>query len=499
MTGRAQFDSGESPPPRRPIGLRLRLWIGCLGGALVGGLAVACVMAALTMMGDALDPRTVLSALAFAVVLGVSAGALFALWIQRGVAESLWRVNRGLAAGHLPEPQAGASGREWGEIGEVAERVRAMLLTNRRLAYSEADYQQARAEISKLCESVERWVMTERWEPLTASVRTLLPLTEGLNRGFARATGVQEQNREAARLVRADLLKAIEDTRASATAAEHGFVEATAMLTTIREIARLEGEIEQALRTSDAASAVATARDEERWREEAARSLEELAGESSQSVEHLGNGLLRVQEIASQVQLLSNRATLIALNALVAVGRPAKDAGSEGWNTELKQLARDVRGATDRVQQLTAEVEREVESANERMRAIRERVAARLSELPGVESAPRPAPAPELARLAERLREMIQDAARKGERLSEEGEHASRDVEALARRLQDEARDLEGLIIRLAPIGDDASAHPQDSGDPGEAGSPRQRLRLIEEKDDPAGEREDPRGREDRS
>ena len=227
-----------------------------------------------------------------------------------------------------------------------------------------------------------------------------------------------------------------------------------------------------------------------------AQCSEELAGVSGQSVENLGNGLLRVQEIASQVQLLSNRATLIALNALVALGRSSKETGGEGWNVEMKQLARDVRGATDRVQELTAQVEREVQSANERMRVIRERVAGRLSELPGGERSTRPAPPAEVVRLAERLREMIQDASRKGERLSEAGEQASRAVEALVRRLQDESRDLEGLIIRLAPIGGEQPS-PQPAA--GETPSPAPHLRLIGENEEPGAGREDSRGREDRS
>jgi hypothetical protein len=235
------------------------------------------------------------------------------------------------------------------------------------------------------------------------------------------------------------------------------------------------------------------------WRRRAAESLESLVAVSSESVEHLGNGLLRVQEVGAQVQLLSNRATLIALNALLAGEHPDPLAGEAGddWATDLKQLAREVRGATERISQLSADVAREVEAANQRMNQARARVLQALE--PGSDpETPAAAPdaAPDVTRLGERLREMAQDALRKGERMAEAGERASRASERLVRRLEDQSRDLEGLVARLTPTGDVAAAPrarpmpaaslpaseptgrtgPEAGGRSGDSSSPRLRL-----------------------
>ena len=116
------------------------------------------------------------------------------------------------------------------------------------------------------------------------------------------------------------------------------------------------------------------------------------------------------------------------------------------------------------------------------MKGLRERVAARLDEAPPLpEVAPEPAgatgraapaPPPEAAaRLLERVREMIQDAAAKGERLSATGERASRAAEHVVRMLEQEAGTLQALARRLGadeavPGGDAApEAGPLRPGD----------------------------------
>ena len=166
-----------------------------------------------------------------------------------------------------------------------------------------------------------------------------------MNRGFARETELMTQNHEAARQIRSDLETAAEDARESAEQEEHGFVEVTALLTTVRELQRLGAELKPGATAASAATVEAEAY--ERWRGVAALAIEELVTASSQSVEHLSTSLLRVQEITSQVQLLGNRATLIALNTVVS-GTRTESPSVEGLADELKLLAHDVRRATDR-------------------------------------------------------------------------------------------------------------------------------------------------------
>ncbi|MEO5617087.1 MAG: hypothetical protein ABIS67_04900, partial [Candidatus Eisenbacteria bacterium] len=218
-------------------------------------------------------------------------------------------------------------------------------------------------------------------------------------------------------------------------------------------------------------------------------------------VEHLGTAMRRVQEIAGQVQVVSQRATLVALHAVTLESRlPREERRGEDLSHELRLLTGEVRAAAQHADQLAADVERETRAADERMRSLRERVAPRL-EPPAAESPEAMLPAPATAaspasatpadaaaqaaaleaaelsdhsvRLLDRVREMVQDAAQKGERLSAAGERAARAADRLLRRLEDETRDVEGLMVRLSPAGelpmemghdldDDAMSAPMD-------------------------------------
>ena len=60
------------------------------------------------------------------------------------------------------------------------------------------------------------------------------------------------------------------------------------------------------------------AESQRRYREAAAAAIEELVVTSHESVERLAAGLVRVQEIGGQVQVLANRATLIALQVALS-------------------------------------------------------------------------------------------------------------------------------------------------------------------------------------
>jgi hypothetical protein len=233
---------------------------------------------------------------------------------------------------------------------------------------------------------------------------------------------------------------------------------------------------------------VAAAEAQRRYREAAAAAIQELVTASRESVEHLAAGLAGVQEIGEQVQVLANRATLIALNVAVsrgvlspeAPGSPATSPPPEGLSHDLRNLAREVRAVTDRTAELTRLTAREVATAVERMHGLRERVAARLDEAPpwveaGAGGPPGAQPAEAALRLLERVREVVQDAAAKGERLSATGERASRAAERLVRRLEESSAVLERLALRLGASEDDLR---ESSSSPGGATGPDD-LRLL--------------------
>lgn len=481
--------SGSSRTPtnhHRRYGLRFRLWLAVLAGPLAAILVSGSVVAAVVMAGTALDPMTVVQAIGAACLAGLAVAILTGAWLTHGIAVRLRDLEEGISRGHLPESRRD---RGWGEIGDIARGVRSLLETDRDLREDEAELRSLHAAIDHARDRVERWIREERWELLTPGSGELAPLADSLDRGIARLSEVQHQNLEASHQAHAELLEVIEEASGSAELAEHGYVEVTALLTTIREISRLTTEIQQATQAPAPPEPAVARTGEIEWREQAARAIEELVEVSGESVQRLGEGLLKVREINEQVQLMSNRATLIALNAVVAGRSEARAAASEASNAELKQLAREVRAATERVIALSSEIDRAVEAANEHMREVRDHVVARLVELP----APPPAvagaaPPPLVGHWIERLREMVQDAARKGERLSESQERVSSAVQRVSRKLQDDVLDLEGLVARLTPMGSTSSAaRPPQARD-----AAKSRLLKLLESEGESPRRKDP-------
>jgi len=253
------------------------------------------------------------------------------------------------------------------------------------------------------------------------------------------------------------------------------------MLTSLRELQRLTLELQNAmapLATPVPAAAMAP-------QPGAREALEELVAGSQDSVAAIGRAMMRVEDVAEQVQQLANRATLIAIHVVTSGRREAGDAGDDVSN-ELKQLAHDVRDATDRTAQFTHDIEAAVAEASERMAAVRARALAKLEEpTPAASATARPGALDDAQRLLERVREMVQDAGRKGERLSAAGERASRAAERLARRIDDEASETEALLVRLTPVGRTNAPAPHVAPPPD--------LRLLEEEPPAAGGEGSPR------
>jgi len=472
----------KPPQPPRRGGLVGRLWLACLAGAIATTLALAAVAAGIAMSGAALDPMLAIESIGGACVFGLLVSMLTAGWLARSLTRPLRDIDAAITRGEAVEPAR----REPGEIGDVGRGVRALLVANRNLRADAAEFESLRAALDRAREAVDRWVRTERWEPIAPHAAPLGPFADALDRGMGRIAGLQDQNHEAAGLARAELLQVIDDARASAEQAEHGYVEVTSLLTTIREIARLTAEIHQVVQAPAPPPPFAPAPVPAvvpEWRDRAARAIEKLVEVSGEAVRQLGEGLLRIRGVQDQVQVMANRATLIALNSVVAASREGRATEGDAANADLKQLAREVRAATERVGALTAEIDQVVQDANGRMREVREHVLARLVELPeppasvpAAATAPAVAPPTLLTHFVERLREMVQDAARKGERLSGSHERASSAFQRVGRRLEDEARDLEGLIARLAPTGEAQPAAGDSAADAARAHT----LRLID-------------------
>jgi methyl-accepting chemotaxis protein len=441
----------RSPTTESSQGLRLRLWLGCLGGALVGAGGMWWVVGTHAGPGTQLDLPVLITWLSATAALAILVGVALALWLDSGIIGHLRGLANSLVSGRVSELRGLPAGAGWGELSRLTQQVQLLLTHQRQIARTAEELGLIRAQLASTRASLERWVETERWEGARVEPGALAPLVESLDRGLRRLDEVRDQNVEAARQIGATVGIALAEARDTAGEAERGFVEATALLTTVRELQRLGGELEQSLASPAAGPANDDAEARLAWRAAARSAILELVESSSGSVEHVGRGLLRVQEIADQVHLVANRATLIALNAALTgarQGRPEPEMAE--LSEEMKRLAAEVRGATERTSALSLEIEGEIAAAIERMRGVRQRVAERLEELP-VPSIGEVARTNEPSRLLERVREMIQDAAQKGERLSAAGERVSRAAERLVRRLEEEVQELAGMVVRLSP------------------------------------------------
>jgi len=462
----------HQPRPRIGPGLKLRLWLACLSGGLVAAAGTLWMLATPSL--SPADPA-VYGWLAGVACACLIIGLLLALWIDHHVVGHLHGLLLGLRSNRVAELRGLPAGAGWGELSELGDAVQDTLERRQREARALADLDRVREQLRILFASIEYWQRTERWERPALPEGEVSAVGELLAHALQRRAAVDEQNREAARQVANELAAVIAEAREAATQAERGFVEATALQTTVRELHRLSGELSASLRGPQPAAAApepaaASASRQLRVRE----LLEELVAASFASVESLGRGLARVEDVSDQVQRLANRATLIAIQALAGTRDPAT------FGDELKTLAREVRDATDRTQRFAREIETAVAEADARMREARERALARLEAGAEEETAApaAPAPAPEMGRdarrLLERVLEMVQDASVKGERVSTASERASSVAERLARRLDGNASDAEALVVRLAPVG-------EPSLGPGEAGGSAPDLRLIDD------------------
>lgn len=456
------MDPSNLPEPIRPaepeptgprLGLRLRLWLVGLASGAVTGVGTLWVLGTQVEASQHPGLATLLAWLSGVAFLSVIVGAALALWLDHHLIGQLRAMIRGIRSGRVSELRGVPAASGWGELSELSDSVQGLLGRHRVQTRAADELASLRTQLAALQSAVATWEREERLPALPPMSGDLGALAESLTHGLSRRGVLEEQNREASRQVAAELSGSLADAQESAEQAERGFVEATALLTTVRELQRLSTELTNAL------AAVPSSAPEPREESHARAVLEELVEASHASVESLGRALLATQDVADQVQTLANRSTLIAIQVLTS---GARSGAGEDVAADLKQLAGDVRAITERTRQDASDIEAAVADATVRMRDARARALARLESAAPAPAAP-PRALDDAQRLLERVREMVQDAARKGERLSAAGERSSRAAERLARRLESEVGEAEALHVRLSPVDEapSATADPQ--------------------------------------
>jgi hypothetical protein len=449
------------------------LWLACLGGALVAAAGIWLVIGTQLAAEPSSELAIAVSWLGAVAGLGVIAGAGFALWLDHGIVAHARGLAQSVAARQIARLRGLPSSSGWGELSLLTLQVQQLLSQFRQAERAAEDLGVMRDQLTLLHHALSRWNDTERWSGPRIERGPTAAVAESIDRGLRRLDEVRDQNFEAARQIAVELERALADARESSEQSERGFVEATALLTTIRELQRLHAELVQSL-GADGASASAPA-SVEPAAEIAREAIEELVVGSTQTVERLARGLQRVEAIADQVSVLANRATLVALDSSWS-GRVLDPADQA---EQSRMLVTEIRATVDRTARLARELQDEVSGASSHMKTVKENVAQKLDR---ISAAPLPArSSEELGRLLERVREMVHDATRKGERLSAAGERSSRAAETLLRHLESEAREMEGLLVRMSPVSSAPGEYTPRAMPPASGGPTG--LRLLSQND----------------
>jgi len=446
MTSTLPVPSRDAPVEFRSSGgLRLRLWFACLGGSLMAAGGIWWVIGNQPAAEPTPDLVLLVSWLGAVAGFGVISGAAFALWLDHGIVAHARGLAQAVAVRQIARLRGLPATSGWGELSLLTQQIQQLLVHYRHAERAAEDYGQVRDQLTILHQALERWNETERWPGAKIATGVVSPLADSIDRGLRRLDELRDQNLDAAHQVALELEQSLGEARQSSEQAERGFVDATALLTTIRELHRLHGELVRSLGVEEAAPAPRHTGTEPVARV-VGEAIEDLVTGSTLSVERLAQGLRRMDGIVTQVALLANRATLVALDT----GSGGRMLDPADQAEQARRLVAEIRQAVDDTARLSREMEDEVAGASSEVKAMRERAVRRLENLPKLSVAARSTE--EIGRVLERVREMIQDATTKGERLSAAGERSSRAAEALLRRLETETREMEGLLARLAPV-----------------------------------------------
>ena len=467
------MNAPQTNKPKRSAGpgLRVRLWLACLTPSVLASVALG-ILAYRSPAGPDAEFHWVWlpAALGGAVLMSL----LFAIWLDRGIVRHLRGLERSMAEGEITDLRGLPSSSGWGEISSLTIQAQALLARQRQAARTAQELENLSNRLLALRDGVEIWTRAQIWSPMIPEGGPLGALVGLLNRELPRISDWLMGGRELTGALAGEIQAGMPEAKEVAEQAERGFVEATALLTTVRELERLGNELDGMLAVpAQAARERSTAAEKslEQFRGAASDAIERLIAASGDSVAHLADAIAHVQEIGERTRLISNRTTLIALNALTANARPP-GVTVEAMHGELKALATDVRQASERVDALVQGIERQAAAARERMEQVRESIAAELESALPEGTAGEPIPAPDATRMMERVREMIRDAAAKGERLSSAGERVSRAAARLQRRVEGEVSSITQLAAAL-----------ELEGVPGRRGNARgagSHLRVVE-------------------
>ncbi|MGH7724634.1 MAG: hypothetical protein ACREOU_04325 [Candidatus Eiseniibacteriota bacterium] len=432
------------------------------------------------------------------VIVG-AAGLLTALlvwwWLRRTHVRRLDRLAKALESGQAPD--RGTGGPEdsggFGELAGLAAIVTASVQRRRQIERELEELVATRATVERATEALDAWADSEL-PPSEPGGATPDPLLASLGRAAEQVSARSHEVRAVAGLVRDTVHDAAQRSEGVTAAAERQFVEATSLLTVLRELRRWEGELltgftalleaprvppRSEATQVEAAAAIARAR----------TLLKEIEGAASAPLEAASGTAARLTEAVGLHGTVEGDARVASIES--AAASLTGVANATELTDSLDVLARDLAAAGERARMLERETETEIASAAREiahLRALLGQVATALDEARTVAAAPVAVAATTASarRALDRMQEMIEEALARGEKLVQQAERTSSEALRAGDSMLGALDELEGLAARLdVRNGADLMKAVSEREHEGKSDSERVRRDAPDEPDEP--------------
>ena len=142
-------------PADEAVGLRFRIWLGCMAGALV--VAIGVWVLAGTRLAPTMGPNTweLLAWLLGLSGLGLIVGALCATWIDRGIVGHVRKLNQGLAGGRPSDLRGLPGAGRWGEFSDLTDKLQALLAERERDRAAAHTHEALVRDVARLRDAIE--------------------------------------------------------------------------------------------------------------------------------------------------------------------------------------------------------------------------------------------------------------------------------------------------------------------------------------------------------
>jgi len=392
-------------------------------------------------------------------------GALVAwLRIRKTVVAPLDALTDALAGGRPPEPGSIPAGDGTDELARLAEQVDEATRRRRRLDADAEELAALHACLDRLAADVAAW--SERDEPRAldgapdpdALPEAVRPLVAGLRDAAQHLERRAGEARTVAGLVRETVDEARARGESVTGGAERQFVEATSLLTVLRELRRWAGELAPALDALRAAAAVRVGDDGAggaRW----SHLLDEALEGDVRPLATAERAAHRLGTSAEDVLLLGAQARLARIEAAAAALAGVPEAAP--FVDALETFGRDTAALSERMAELERATRDDLAAARDELAGLRLRLAdaarelAHVAEHPGLAGGPVVPrgvdPAVAAKRALDRVHEMVSEALTRGEKLVQQAERTSSEALRAADGVKTALDELDGYRARLAP------------------------------------------------